>query len=151
MKTATVLFCFLALALTSGCASIRSLDQDEIPTYTLNEIRAHPEVMTKILTEENDGIIISVTQGEALPFDIFARLPFATLVTNGNWIRFDRNVWFYFAENDILISPDGKRFGPVYNMRTLKKLFDFEAGELALGFGVSNVGGARVALRMVSK
>ncbi len=151
MKTATVLLSLMALALASGCASITSLDQDEIPTYTLNEIRSHPEVLTKTLTEESDGIIISVAQGETLPFDISARLPFATLVTGGNWIRFDRNVWFFFTENDILISPDGKRFGPVYNMRTLKKLFDFEAGELALGFGVSNVGGARAGLRMVSK
>lgn len=151
MKTVTCLFCLFALALASGCTSIRSLDQDEIPTYTLNDIRAEPGLLSGALLDGGPGAILAVTKGEILPFDIMARLPFATLVTGGNWIRFDQNVWFYFAEDDMLISPDGKRFGPIYNMRTLKELFNFESGEVALGFGVTGNGEAKAALTLLPK
>jgi hypothetical protein len=151
MRIVIALCCLFTLALASGCSSIRSLDQNEVPTYTLNQVRSQPKKALGDLKEGEVGVIVSVPKGERMPFDIMARLPFATLVTTGNWIYFDQDVWLYFAKNDMMISPDGERFGPVYDMRALKKLFNFEAGQMALGFGVTSEGGARASLTLLSK
>ena len=151
MKIAAAFVCLLALTVASGCGSIKSLDQTEIPTYTLNEVRAQPRQFTGALLEGGNGVIVAVPRGDMLPFDITAHLPFVTLVTERSWLRFEQDVWFYFAENDLMISPDGKRFGPLNSMRVLKELFQFEAGNLSLGFGVTSPGGARAALAVIAK
>jgi hypothetical protein len=146
MKTVSVLA--VLLALVAGCSSVRTLDSEEIPVYTLNEVRANPQDLAGILDGDSKGVIVSVPQGDRLPLEIDVRVPFAHLETGRSWIRFDRNVWFYFAPGDMLISPDGERFGPVYDLGALKELFQFETGNVSLGFGVSAQEGAKAVLRM---
>ena len=149
MKNAALLAGLLALL--AGCSSVRTIDSGEIPTFTLNEVRADPERLSGLLSGESRGVIVSVPRGDRLPLEIDVSVPFAHLDTGKAWIHFDRNVWFHFSPGDMLISPDGERFGPVYDMAALKELFHFESGNLSLGFGVSAKQGAKAVLRLAAE
>jgi hypothetical protein len=151
MKTLSTLLALTALTLSAGCASVRTIDQDEYQTYTLNDIRSHPGLVAQALADDADGLVVSVTEGEILPLDLFSVLPFATLVAGDNWIKFDRNVWFLFFKDDLLISPDGERFGAIYDPRALKELFGMKGGQLSIGFGMSKAKGARISVLLLAK
>ena len=84
--------------------------------------------------QSDSGMIVRVKKGDRVPLLLTATLPFAQLQAGENSLVVTTDFYLYMSKQGILISPDGKTFTPIYDMKGIKTLFGFKQGSLSIGF-----------------
>ena len=61
--------------------------------------------------------------------------------------KFQRDVYLYYGKHGMKVSPDGQKWAPIHDLRTIKKLFGHtRKGSLSVGFGVTRQDGMVVSV-----
>ncbi len=131
----------MLLFLAAGCSGIRTLARD-LPVIKAVDLEDHAEQYLAQL--QGDGVIVEFEKGDAVPVTVIAELPFASLESVENHLVFSKNTWILLARGGAFISPDGRRFAPVYDVKALKKLYGVKHGSLTIGFAVSREEGTQL-------
>ena len=133
---------FAVAVLAGGCSTVKTLDLEGVRTVNLHEVNQNPKVVFEALSDEGKGLILKIDKHEWIPLHMDVQGPFATLESGTNRVRFTRDVLLYLNTRELLISPDGERWGALHDPGALKDLFDFEQGSMRIGFGVTEKEGA---------
>ncbi|MBW2260853.1 MAG: hypothetical protein JRG91_02685 [Deltaproteobacteria bacterium] len=136
------------LLLTPGCAGVQKVDTTSAATISLAEFEADPLAYGSPLEPDGKPVIIKIPAGEKIPLKIDMSIPFATVESGENTLRFDLDVYAYMGGGRFMISPDGERWAEMGDWKALKELFNFDKGLFSVGFGVSEAEGAFMSLAM---
>jgi hypothetical protein len=130
----------------SGCARFQQLDLSGVQTFTLDQLRAHPDPLARALEAGETAAIVRIAAGERLPVRVGLRSSVINLEAGDNSLRFDRDAYLYVSRNEFLVSPDRERWARIGDVRNLGRLFGVEHGSLEVGFGVHRNQGPLVTI-----
>jgi hypothetical protein len=131
-------FGWLALvAALAGCSGIRTMDTGGVPVVTVADLTADNVGESLGRVGRGEAVVVHFAPGDAVPLHVAASVPFATLESGDNAIRFQRDVYLYVAPDAFLVGPDGRRWAEVSDTGAIKELFGATSGSLQFGFGAS--------------
>ncbi len=147
----SVHLCLLSLlvaASVAGCSSIQTM-KPAAPTVLFGELEADPAKYGFGADKDGKprfprkGVVIKIPKGDKIPLQLAMDVTIATLEPGKNWLRFDRDVLLYIAHGEFKISPDGRRWAAIHDVKAIKKLFGMKGrGHFGFGFGISKEKGA---------
>lgn len=139
----------LAVCLTAACAPLRLVERGQYEVLTLETLESDGERFASQLMGE--GVIVLLEKGREVPLDLLIRSPLLTAKSTEGTVTAERDLYLLISGKGLLLSPDGRRFAPVQNQRSMKKLFGLDGGQFALGFGVTREEGAKVTVRVEAR
>ncbi|MBN2528980.1 MAG: hypothetical protein JXR76_21505 [Deltaproteobacteria bacterium] len=133
----------LLVVLLSGaaCSGIRTVDVS-YPAIPASRLKDNAGDYSAKLHKE--GLLVKFEKGDTIPVAITSQLPFATLTSGENQFVFARPTFVFLNKEGLFISPDGKKFAPIYNTRALKKLYNARQGTFSIGFSLTKDSGAQI-------
>lgn len=140
----------LSLLGLSGCGGIHALARPDAPVVTLERFRADSAADGGL---PPGGVIVRIDKGTRLPVNASVSAPFATLEPGDNRLRLDADVFVLLAPGVVDLSPDGKRWARVTDLRGLKRLFGVGKGQFMVGGGIDKASGplVTVALKLLPR
>ena len=143
MKACTwkIWICILGTAVAVGCSGIRNIDIASEPVLITDLDKMATEYRERLL---KDGLLIKFDRGDIIPVEVTSRLPFASLESGENRLVFSQTTYVYLCRTGAFVSPDGKRFAPVYDGRAIKKLYPAQKGTFSIGFSITREEGAKL-------
>ena len=124
-----------------------------VRTVTLKEFIDHPgEVVTAFQkVEQGEELIITVAAGDALPVKLLFDMPFAHLDSQAPTMTFTRDFLLWVTPNGLGISPDGREWAPIQDLKRVKELFGAAEGRLNLGLGATKTDGTYFEVTIEAK
>jgi hypothetical protein len=148
MKAARMALVSLLLGAGCGCASVRTIDVSNVPTFTIDAINASPErTVGQVMASGSRQFVVAFKKGDLVPLTLRASLGPIELQPGEEYVAFSQDVYLYFSSSDILLSPDGQRWAPVHDGAALQELFNLGEGTFQVGFGVKR--GEKAAFTIV--
>ncbi len=155
MKIANVFL--LGMVLTSfvlftGCSGVQTIDTSGIKEVTItsaNLASEHVDLVRNV--QAGKDVIFKVPAGQTLPLQINIDMPMIKTVGVPNEIRFKRDTYFYISKNRMLISPDGTSWAPIQDLDSLKKLYGWSRGTLAIGLSASKKHNVRLEMSLIAQ
>jgi hypothetical protein len=132
---------FLTTLVTSGCSGVRHIDVSATPIHVRDLDKVAETYGKRIQTE---GLLIQFDKGDAIPVEITSAFPFASLESGKNRLVFSQTTFVYLCKRGAYVSPDAKKFAPVYDGRAIKKLYPAKTGTFAIGFAMTREDGAKM-------
>lgn len=147
MRTATLLIGLVCL--TSACAPLRVVERGRYEVVTVDTLESEGARLVPQMV--GDGLIVLLEKGREVPLDLLLSSSLLTVKSTDGTVTAERDLYMLITGQGMMLSPDGKRFAPVQNQRSMKKLFGLDGGSFALGFGVTREEGAKVTVRVQAK
>lgn len=138
-----------AACLTTACAPLRMVERSRYELITVDTLEKEGERLMPKLT--GDGVIVLLEKGRKVPLDLALSSSLLSVSSTDGHVTAERDLYMLISREGLLLSPDGERFAPVQNQRSMKKLFGLDGGRFALGFGVTRDEGAKVTVRVEAK
>ena len=136
-----------------GCATVQRRDTAHLKVVPLAQLVDDPSQWEAIGKEINDGktILFKVAQGQRLPLKLIMDIPVGRVERSENILTFNRDLYLLLTRTELEVSPDGHRWAPLGNMRSLKKLFGFRTGQMSVGFRATKDEGTLITLEVKAK
>lgn len=135
-----------------GCGGVQKIERDPSQAVRIADFEANPEAFAAKLQNPGDGIFVALKKGDAVALKLALDAPgLAALETQGNRIRFERDVYLFISKDGALLSPDARRWARIQDAKALKDVFGIQGGTLQIGFGASQEEGASIAITLGMK
>ena len=141
------------LLMTTGCASIHRMDSTKLKVIPVSEDgsrSAQWEEAGKMI-QEGKEVVFLIREGQAIPLKVNLVLPMARLQPGKNSLVFSRDTYLLISRSILRISPDGQRWADVGDLKSQKKLFGFNQGDLSVGFHASKEEGTQISIDVMTK
>ena len=142
------------LTFVTGCASIQTLETEGLKTVDFSKVEeleniANLEQMIKGEVVIEEPFVVKIPKGFELPVHFELNTPLAVMNSQCSTMSFFRDLYGYFSEDQILLSPDKKQWAPISNIELIKKLFGAGDGELAIGLGAGKEKGPLLEVKLM--
>ncbi len=150
MKRSIIAFISIAaMTLTGGCSGIHNIKSTGVPIVDLAKLEKDPAKHGFGLEQSgkprfpHKGLIVRVPKGTTVPLRLALDVSVVALEQGKNLIRFNRDVLIYISRGSLKISPDGRRWARIHDVKAMKELFGMKGrGTIGFGFGISKEKGA---------
>lgn len=140
----------LLVSFVCGCASVRAFDVSSVPTYTVEAINADPEgTVGKVMTSGSLEMVVQFRKGDRVPLHLKASLGPIAVEPGQDFVVFAKDVYLYFCQDGIFLSPDRERWAAVQDGAALGEVFGLGTGTLQIGFGIGK--GEQAAVTLVAE
>ena len=141
------------LLMTTGCASIYRADITRLNVVPLSEVDAEPAKWEEVGKELQEGkdVVFFIQKGQAIPLEMNVALPMATLQPGANSLVFTRDTYLLVSHSNMRISPDGRRWANISDLKSQKKLFGYKEGALSVGLHSTKEEGTKITLDIMTK
>jgi hypothetical protein len=139
---------FLITLVTSGCSGVRRIDVSATPIH-VRDLEGMAETYGKRI--QTEGLLIQFDKGDAIPVEITSAFPFASLESGKNRLVFSQTTFVYLCKRGAYVSPDARKFAPVYDSQAIKKLYPVKTGTFAIGFAMTREDGAKMKVNVSLK
>ena len=145
-----VLTLLACLSILSACKTGQSTDTANIERITLTQLKTDGEKYGNIL-RAGKPLIIKIPAGATIPIQLNLEVGFASFVPGDNNLRFDKATMLLISQKGLLLSPDGKDWAPIQDIKGLKKIFNIKGGSLALQFSARAKDGPFIRVNLQTK
>lgn len=151
----TLLLFVVTQLLFTGCSSIRRIDTQTITTIDISgeipDLSALESALEQLSAGEllTEPVIAKVPQGFKLPVHLKIDTPLAHMENRDGVLVFDRALYLYVSNQEMLVSPEGDRWTDIANIETVKGLFGGDKGELTVGMAVSQEEGPLLNIALI--
>lgn len=153
LSVKAIVFMFFTLFFITGCASIQTINMDDIETVDVSQITTTDDI--NALTELSQGkmpetpVIFHLPAGFQLPVHFNLDTPIAQMDNQCGNLTFSQAVYLYLDSKEVLVSPDKAQWATIDNMDLIKQLFGGKQGELAIGLSSSKDEGPLLDIKVM--
>lgn len=128
----------LLLVASPGYADTLTVENRQVEVIPLDSLttgKVDAGELTQLAGEGKEYVILA-SKGRTMPMKIALDFPFLKAGNGYTKVEFIRDTYIFISKTRMMISPDGRNWSPVHDMKSIKKLYDAKAGTLNIGLEV---------------
>lgn len=136
-----------------SCATIHRMDSTQLNIVPISTMTENPSKWRDIGKEIENGktVVFSVAQGQRLPLKLVMDLPIGKIEKSMNTLLFSRDVYLSMSRTGFEVSPDGQQWASVDDLKSMRKLFGYTKGEVAVSLSATETEGTSISVAISAK
>ncbi len=136
-----------ALLTLAACSGVQQFDTKDTPTFALADAKTMHAGLMEYVQGKKGAFILRAAKGDELKVKLNLDIPGLTFIPAPATVRLDRDVFVYYSGSKLFLSPDGKDWACINDIKALRSLFGLgKGGTFQVGAGVSEAEGAILSI-----
>jgi hypothetical protein len=143
----------IGLLVLAGCSTIHEVDISHFKVIPVAAVNSDPARWQEVMRDIQNGkeVILFFRNGQSIPLKVSLEHPLVKLEAGKNRLIFTHNAYLLISLTKVEISPDGKRWVNIRDLKSQKELFGIDSGAFSIAFGVSPEEGTQIAVDITAK
>ena len=142
----------LILCLFAGCSGIQKIETAQLHTIDFSTVDDRRDL--SVLAEMAEGkplkepVVMKLPKGFELPVQVILKTPLVKMDSKCGTMVFSQDLFLYLSQSSMLVSPDKINWADMSDFESVKKLFGWGDGNIAMGIGTGRDQGTLLGIKI---